>query len=291
MSLGAPARRESALSRPAAGGLLELVAEAAPDGRTYLSRRRQRFPLRLTTPLYLDPARPGMAFIYMQNPTGGMFEDDDHIISLSAGPGALVHLTTQAASKVYRADRGCARQSVTLTVAAGAFAEYVPDTLIPHAASRLEQEIVAEVETGGALILSEAIAPGRVAFGEAFAYSSLSLTTRVSCGGEEAAVDWLRLEPSELDPRRVGVLGGHAYLASLFAVEPGGDPEALARTISQAAGRTPGCLVGTGTLPSGSGVLTRILAPSGISAGRALEAAWSATRVALIDAEPPRRRK
>jgi urease accessory protein len=147
------------------------------------------------------------------------------------------------------------------------------------------------VETGGALILSEVIAPGRVAFGEAFEYSSLSLTTRISCKGEDVAVDSVRLEPSELDPRRVGVLAGHAYLASLFAVEPGGDPEALARTISQAAGRTPGCLVGTGTLPSGSGVLTRVLARSGISAGRALDAAWSAARVALIEAPAPRRRK
>jgi urease accessory protein len=291
MSLGAPARRERALTRPAAGGLLELVAQPAPDGRTYLSRQRQRFPLRLTTPLYLDPVRRGMAFIYVQNPTGGLFEDDDHTITLSARPGALVHLTTQAASKVYRADRGCARQSVTLSVAADAFAEYVPDTLIPHGASRLEQEVVADVETGGALILTEAIAPGRVAFGEVFRYSSLAFTTRILCNGEEVAVDSLRLEPSELDPRRLGVLGGHAYLASLFAVEPGGDPEALARAISKAACRTPGCLAGTGTLPSGSGVLTRILARTGISAGRALEAAWSAARLALIDAAPPRRRK
>jgi urease accessory protein len=291
MSLGAPARREGALTRPAAGGLLELVAQPSPEGRTYLSRQRQRFPLRLTTPLYLDPVRRGMAFIYVQNPTGGLFEDDDHTIMLSARPGALVHLTTQAASKVYRADRGCARQKVKLSVAGQAFAEYVPDTLIPHGASRLEQEIVADVETGGALILTEAIAPGRVAFGEVFGYSSLAFTTRILCNGEEVAVDSLRLEPSELDPRRLGVLGGHAYLASLFAVEPGGDPEALAGMIFRATGCAPGCLVGTGTLPSGSGVLTRILARTGISAGRALEAAWSAARLALIDAAPPRRRK
>jgi urease accessory protein len=291
MSLGALARRQSALARPAASGLLELVAERAPDGRTYLSRQRQRFPLRLTTPLYLDPARPGMAFIYVQNPTGGLFEDDDHTLTLSARPGALVHLTTQAASKVYRADRGLARQRLALTVAAGAFAEYVPDTLIPHAAARLEQKIVADVETGGALILSEAVAPGRVAFGEAFEYSSLAFTTRISCSGEETAVDSLLLDPGELDPRRPGVLGDHLYLASLFAVAPGADSAALARTMSQAADHAPGCVVGTGTLPSGSGVLTRILARSGISAGKALEAAWAAARLALIDAAPPRRRK
>ncbi|MBA3263605.1 MAG: urease accessory protein UreD, partial [Thermoleophilaceae bacterium] len=284
MSLGTLSRPYTALTERAAGGLLELVADVAPDGRTYLSRRSQRFPLRLTTPLYLDPARPGMAFLYVQNPTGGLFEDDDHTIALSVQPGARVHLTTQAASKVYRAEGGCARQRVTLTVAEGAFAEYVPDLLIPHAGARLKQEVVADVEPGGRLIVSEAVAPGRVACGEAFEYSSLSLTTRIWCGGEQRAVDSVLLEPNELDPRRAGVLGDQAYLASVFVVAPGADSEALAGTISQAADGVPGCLVGTSTLPSAAGVLTRILARSGISAGRALEAAWSAARVALIGA-------
>ena len=133
MSLSTLPRPDTALTERAGGGLLELVADVAPDGRTYLSRRSQRFPLRLTTPLYLDPSQPSMAFLYVQNPTGGLFEDDDHKIALDVRSGALVHLTTQSASKLYRADRGCARQRVTLAVAEGAFAEYVPDPLIPHA--------------------------------------------------------------------------------------------------------------------------------------------------------------
>ena len=68
-----------------------------PTGARYLSRRSQRFPLRLTTPLYLDPSQPSMAFLYVQNPTGGVFEDDDHKIALDVRPGAQVHLTTQSA--------------------------------------------------------------------------------------------------------------------------------------------------------------------------------------------------
>ena len=291
MSLSTLPRPDTALTERAAGGLLELIADVAPDGRTYLSRRSQRFPLRLTTPLYLDPSQPSMAFLYVQNPTGGLFEDDDHKIALDVRSGALVHLTTQSASKLYRADRGCARQRVTLAVAKGAFAEYVPDPLIPHGGARLKQEVVAAVEPGGRLILSELVAPGRVAGGEEFEYSSLSLTTRISSGGEQTAVDSVLLEPGRLEPRRAGVLGDRAYLASVFAVVPGADCEALARTISEAADGMPGCLVGTSTLPSATGVLTRILAGSGISAGRALDAAWSAARIALIGSAPPRRRK
>jgi len=267
------------------------VAEVAPDGRTFLSRRRQRFPLRLTTPLYLDPARPGMAFLYVQNPSGGLFEGDDHRISLTARPGALVHLTTQAASKAYRADHGHVRQRVELGVAADAFVEYVTDPLIPHAGARFEQDVVAKVESGGALIVAETVAPGRVAFGETFEYTRLSLTTRISCDGKQLAVDAVVLEPGELDPRRPGILGEYAHLGSLFAVDPSGDPEALASSIAAAVEHTPNCLVATGVLPSGSGVLARMLAGSGIAAQRVLRAAWTAARKATLGAEPPRKRK
>ena len=291
MSLGTLPRPDAALSGRAAGGLLELVAGVAPDGRTHLSRRSQRFPLRLTAPFYLDAAQPGMAYLYVQNPTGGLFEDDDHALTLDAEPGALVHLTTQAATKVYRAGLGCARQRVSLRVAGGAFVEYVPDPLIPHAGARLRQELVADVQPGGRLIASETVAPGRVARGEAFEYSSLSLTTRIRSGGEELAVDAVVLEPGVSDPRHAGVLGDRAYLASLFAVAPEADPEALAAAVIEATDGLPGCLVATGTLPAGAGVLTRVLAGSGIAAGRALAAAWSAARVALLGTPPPRTRK
>jgi urease accessory protein len=98
MSLGTLPRPDAALTRTVGEGRLRLVAGVAPDGRTYLAERSQRFPLRLTRPLYLDPREPNMAFLYVQNPTGGLFEDDDHLVELDARPGARVHLTTQAAS-------------------------------------------------------------------------------------------------------------------------------------------------------------------------------------------------
>lgn len=271
--------------------MLELVAEVSADGRTYLSERRQRFPLRLTTPLYLDPRRPDMAFVYVQNPTGGLFEGDNHVISLTAHRGAAVHLTTQAASKAYRTTQGYARQRVELTVDDGGFVEYMPDPLIPHASARFEQELVANVESGAAMIVAETVAPGRVAFGEAFQYTSLSLSTRISLDGVETAVDSLVLRPGELDPRRRGVLGPYAYVASLFALRAGGDPEGLARAIYAAIEQAPDSLVATAVLPSGSGVLVRMLARSPIPAQRSLRDAWTAARVALLGANPPPRRK
>jgi len=180
---------------------------------------------------------------------------------------------------------------VTLKVAAGSFVEYVPDALIPHAGARLDQELTAEVEPGGALIATETVAPGRVAHGELFEYERLSLVTRLSGGGERLAVDALVLKPGRLDPRRAGLLGGHGYLASLFAVAPAGDSEALATSVTEALAGVPDCVAGAGTLPGELGVLARILAPNGIVVRRALTAAWTAARLALLGSPPPETRK
>jgi urease accessory protein len=290
MPLGALPRRRGELGAQAAEGLLEMTATVAPDGHTYLSRRRQRFPLRLTAPLYLDLRVPGMAFLYVQNPTGGVFEDDELRLALQVDASARVHLTTQAATKVYRCPEGCARQRIDLAVAAGAFAEYIPDPLIPHQGARFEQTVHADVEPGGVLLAAELVTPGRVAHHESFAYTRLSLTTRIRVSEREAAVDAIVLEPHKRDPRVPGVLGEHTYLASLFVVAPDQDPDDLAHAI-RAAADTPDCLLSTGTLPGGAGVLTRLLARSGIAADRALRAAWTAARVRLLGATPPRRRK
>ena len=75
-------------SRERLDGLLALrFARAERGAPSRLVERRQRFPLRLTVPLYLDPAEPGMAFVYVQNPTGGVFPGDDLTTEVTADEG------------------------------------------------------------------------------------------------------------------------------------------------------------------------------------------------------------
>jgi len=45
-------------------------------------------------PFYLDARAVGMAFVYVQNPTGGIFAGDHLIASVIAEADARVHLTT-----------------------------------------------------------------------------------------------------------------------------------------------------------------------------------------------------
>src|ERR1700741_814316 len=82
------------LRRREAEGALELCFCRGPRGRSALRSRRQRFPLRMTAPLYLDAAAPDMAFVYIQNPTGGAFAGDRLRTSVTVDPGVRLHVTS-----------------------------------------------------------------------------------------------------------------------------------------------------------------------------------------------------
>lgn len=274
-----------------ADGLLELAFRCDANGRTGLAERRQRFPLRMTSPLYLDPADPGMAFVYLQNPTGGLFAGDRLHMNVAAAQGARVHVTTQSATKIYRSEGQRASQVLDFEVGPAAYVEHVPDPLIPHAGARLSQLMTAEVAPTGALVAAETIAPGRVAHGESLAYDSLVLHTRARSGGRQLCVDRLVLEPGRRNPGLPGVMGDGSYLVTLLALAPGGDAAALARTLDEALAGNSGVVGAAGELPHRSGALARALAAGPIEARRALATAWRAARNALVGLPLPPIRK
>ena len=281
----------SAVAAPA--GELRLTLGPDHRGRTAVRARRQRFPLRTTMPFYLDAAAPGMAFVYVQNPTGGVFAGDRLITSVAAEPDARVHMTTQSATKLYRCETAPAHQELSFVLGAGAYVEYIPDPLIPHAGSQYTQSTSVELATGAMFVACETIAPGRRARGERFAYDLLELDMSVRREGRELCAERLRLEPHRARPDRPGVLDDAEYLVSLIAVAPEADEVALARAIGDAlAGHARAGVRGAaGELPGGAGALARILARDAVGAVDALRSAWGAARLALLGVPLPERRK
>ena len=276
----------------AANGLLELGLRVVPGGRTALERRRQRFPLHCTTPLYLDPAVPGMPFVYLQNPTGGVFAGDRLRVAVDAGPETRLHLTTTAATKIYRMETGSAEQLTELRLDAGAYVELVPEPLIPQADARFASRVTATLAEGAALVAAETVAPGRLARGEAFAYELLELGTEVrDSTGRELCVDRVVLEPSRRSTAARGLVGGLGYVGTLLAVAPGRDGVHLAAATDAVLAELPDVRAAAGALAAGQGAVTRVLGSSPAAVRRAIEAAWAEARRLLIGAPLPPRRK
>lgn len=272
-------------------GLLELNLGVDGRGRTCIFRHRQRFPLRTTTAMYIDGEEPGMAFIFVQNPTGGMIEGDRLTMMVVAASQTRAHVTTQSSTKIHRMTTGHARQDITFDLGSGAYCEYLPDPLIPQRSSRFEQSILVQIADKARFVGGEIVAPGRYASGEKFAYARLSLRTEIRGPAGELCVDSIVLEPSSRSPAHLGMLGPNPYLVSLLAIAPDCDGERLAHRLDSAIADEAGVLGAAGMLPQDAGALVRILAPSSILAQRSLVCVWDAARQELLGHPAPRQRK
>jgi urease accessory protein len=278
----------------AAGKLGVLDLELAPRaGSTRVVRQYQRSPLYIYRPIYLDAARPDMAFVFLQQQGDGFVQGDRYRLDIDCAPGSAVHLTTQAATKVFRAHDNFATQLVNLRVGAGAVLEYLPDPVIPFRGSRLYQRTCLTVAEDATVIFGEILLPGRMARNEAHVYDLYWAETEVrDSGGALLFADTLRLRPGEIDdPTSPGVLGGYDIVASLYVVSATKPPAELVAELRQALSGEPDIIAGVSELPAGRGASVRLFGYSSQAVQAAMKAAWNRARCLLLSAAAPDLRK
>lgn len=155
-------------------GHLHLVCSPNDTGRPCLGRQSFCAPYHLSKP-YEDA---GTLVVNVVNPTAGLFDGDVVDLRATVEAGARLVLTTPSSCRVYRSRSGKAAVSKQkIHVCKGAFAEFLPEPLIPHAGAILHQTTELSLEEGAELLYFEWLAPGRVASGEAFAYEHIHWQT------------------------------------------------------------------------------------------------------------------
>lgn len=277
---------------PAKVGVLDLDF-AVVGGRTELVGHYQKSPLQIMRPLYIDPGLPGMAFVYLMTTGGGVAQADRYRMDVRCRENAQVHLTSQAATKVYRMEHDYATQRVHLAVGAGGYLEHLPDPLIPFLGARFHQRTEVTVAPGGTAVVSETLTAGRLARGERHDYRVLALDTEIRRpDGTLLAVDTMRLTPGE---RGGGVLGpgvfsGHDHVMSLFVVTDLRPAAEIADTLYSALADHD-LPYGVSVLPHDCGAWVRLLGDSPPGIAGAHTAAWDAVRRLLIDRPAPDLRK
>ncbi|WP_405793018.1 urease accessory protein UreD [Streptomyces sp. NBC_01506] len=280
---------------PAKVGILDL-AFAVRDGRTELVERYQKTPLQIMRPLWIDPELPGMSYVYLMATGGGIAQADRYRMDFRCGPGTQVHLTTQAATKVFRMEHDYASQRVHLTAGAGAYVEYLPDPLIPFKDSRFYQRTEVTVAPDASVVVGDTLTAGRLARGERHDYRVLATDLRISRpDGTLLAIDTLRLAPPGERGAGVGVVGpgvfaGHDHVASLFVVSDRAPATEIADTLHEALAGL-GVLYGVSVLPRDCGAWLRLLDDSPVRVAAAHTAAWHAVRRLLTGHPAPDLRK
>ena len=272
-------------------GVLELTL-ARRNGTTRVVHQYQRAPLHTYRPIHLDANLPEMAFVFVQQFGDGFVDGDRCRIGVECAPGAAVHITTQAATNLYRAERDAAAQQVELRVGRGAVLEYFPEPVIPFRGSRFFQRTCVIADMDSIVIMAELLLPGRVARREIHAYDVYWAETEARRpDGTLLFADRLRLRPIEgEEPRSLGLLGQSDVVATLYVVAQHPSPAELVERL-----RWTNChgdvLVGVSELPNGCGASVRLLGPTSKSVRAALAQAWSAARVTVLGVPAPNLRR
>lgn len=272
-------------------GKLRLEFARDGDGRTFIAGQYASYPFHVCRAQYLDPARPGLASLYLQSCSGGIFEHDRMSIEVGARSFVEAHVTTQAATIVHGMDGGSARQKTRLTAEEGAYLEYLPDPLIlfPGADFEASTTVVASPESC-VMVADSFLTHDPEASGRPFSRYGSEIIIE-SSSGERRAADRLSLEGRFIADRRVGITGRFAAHGTVMVIASSGKAEALATQLKACDPPGGKASIGVSLLPHSAGLIVRILAEDGAALETALGRAWSTARRVLKGSTPGARRK
>ena len=282
---------------PARLGVAELTL-ALRDGRTRLAHSSTRPPLQVQGVLHPERSLPAMALVLLSNPTGGIFQGDDHRISVTVETGAAAHVSTQGATRVHAMPLGQAKQCVSLEVAPGGYLEYLPDPLIPYQDSDFQQRTTIAVKPGGILVFWDVLTPGRLAMGEAFQYRRLASHLEVL--GEDRVpkyIDSFEIIPSRRNPLLEYVAGPmvperRTYtLGSMLIIAEGRDLRQLQVELQAATTADKGVSAGVTSLPGKGALGIRALGRECDEVQEILKRCWAKARRHLLGVGIPDIRK
>ena len=259
--------------------------------RTVLTRSSCTSPWHYFPPSYLDDS--GCAYTWLVNPSGGLVAGDHVSVEAQLHAGTHVFMTSPSANRVYRSLSEPARQDIRLLVGPGARLEWVPEVTIPFAGSRFRQSIHIDLAPDATVALWDAMASGRVARHERWAFASLENEICISGSLGKSVAERYRLAPGLL-PESVGLVGSWDYVASLFVIGDavGADvwkrlDEALATILEE----RPGLVLGAVSTPALSGLVVKLVARSAPDLTVVQEAMWAAIRKELWDLPAPNLRR
>lgn len=252
-------------------------------GGTHLIRQHTPHPFHITRP-FRHPGDPqGMATLYLQSSSGGIYGGDDLGLTIRVDAGAAAYVTSQASTIVQDArGAGAAHHDVTLEVGAGGWLEYLPDPAILMSGSQLVNRVFARIENRARLLMADAqMCHDPDGDGRPFD----SLDSCISITGPEGPrlVDRFTLEGADWLART----GGARCSGMIVAV--GAEPSGAA--MLGALETLDGVYAGLSEFPERDVSIVRFLADDGVSLSRALTVSWQTARLALTGAEPHARRK
>ena len=259
--------------------------------QTVLMRSTCTSPWHHFPPSYLDDS--GCAFTWLVNPSGGLVAGDHMSVEAQLHAETHVFMTSPSANRVYRSLSELALQEIRLSVGADARLEWVPEVTIPFAGSRFRQSIHVDLAPGATVVLWDAMASGRVARHERWAFATFENEIFIQTSRGKSLIERYCVAPDQLS-ESIGLVGSWDYVASLFIIGDAVEAEVWTRldeVLATILEQRPGLVLGAVSTPALSGLVVKLVARSAPDLTAVQEAMWTAIRKELWGLPAPNLRR
>ena len=272
-------------------GRIDLAFARSAENRTFLSKQFASYPFHICRP-HLYPGDPqGMATLYLQCVCGGVFEGDRLATRIVGERGTALHVTSQASTIVHSMDRDHAEHAVTIEAEEESLVEYMPDTTILFPRANLKAKMRLQVHETASIIVSDAFLT-HAPTGCSGNFTSLSSDTiATDASGHILARDRFDITGDLLARALPGLNGPWLAQGTVMVLHRHTPVDALLDRVRLELDGLRDTYAGATLLPSGAGILSRILCRDGHALRTAVVAAWSAAREHITGLRPTARRK
>jgi urease accessory protein len=161
-----------------------------------------------------------MLLVNVVNQTAGIFGGDAITSHIVVEPGARVLLSSPSAARFHPSHEMESRLEQTFEIRAGGSLDVFPEISIPQRDSISFQKTVIAMEQGAELMYLETLTPGRVASGEAFAFTNYSWSTGVKVAGRLVYRERASITPGDSSVAGLRALYPSGYYASILLISP-----------------------------------------------------------------------
>ena len=261
-------------------GFLRLGFERR-DGQTILADLDRRAPYMAQRVLYPEPEAPDLAWLFMITTSGCVLQGDRLALEVTLAPGARAHLTTQSATKVHSMDANYAVQTQVLSLADGAYLEFLPEPLIPHRRARFLSDTRISIAPTATLLYAEIVQPGRKHHhpDECFGATVLSLAVGAERpGGRSLFTEKLVIDPARRPVRQTGVMDSFDVFGNAILLTPKEAADRIHARVDAEVDAASGVAFGACHLPNDAGLIFKALGRETAQVKAKLREFWAIAR-------------
>ena len=248
------------VGKPGKVGILDIELKENDQNKTVITKQFSQVPLQIQRAVYPENSLPGMAYLYIISPSGGILQGDRYKTDIRLRNNSICHITTQGATRIYSMNSNSASQMVNITLDENCYLEYIPDQIIPYQNSRYYQKVNLNIHDNATLIYSEVLTPGRIAMNENFDYDICYLRTYCKNQNNKfRCLENMKIEPKEKDMKVKGILGKYDIVGTVYILTKKEKLKKLEKMINE---KIEFITSGTSILPNESGIIVKILSNS-----------------------------